>query len=69
MPMSSKKILEINPNHKVFEVLKLEFEKNGNSEIVKEYSELLLNQALIMEGLEIENPTKFANQISKLMIK
>jgi molecular chaperone HtpG len=69
MPTSSKKILEINPNHKVFEVLKLEFEQNGNSELVKEYSELLLNQALIMEGLEIENPTKFANQISKLMTK
>jgi molecular chaperone HtpG len=69
MPTNSKKILEINPNHKIFEVLKLEFEKNGNSEIVKEYSELLLNQALIMEGLEIENPTKFANQISKLMTK
>ena len=69
MPMNSKKILEINPNHKVFEVLKVEFDKAGNSEVIKEYSELLLNQALIMEGLEIENPTKFANQISKLMIK
>ncbi|MEA1974785.1 MAG: molecular chaperone HtpG [Bacillota bacterium] len=69
MPMNSKKILEINSKHKVFEVLKAEFDKAGNSEVVKEYSELLLNQALIMEGLEIENPTKFANQISKLMIK
>jgi len=69
MPMNSKKILEINPNHEVFEKLKNEFEENGNSEMIKEYSEILLNQALIMEGLEIENPTKFANQISKLMIK
>ncbi len=69
MPMNSKKILEINPNHEVFEKLKKEFEENGNSEMIKEYSEILLNQALIMEGLEIENPTKFANQISKLMTK
>lgn len=69
MPMSSKKILEINPNHKVFKLLQDEFKANNDSELIKEYSEILLNQALIMEGLEIDNPTKFANQISKLMTK
>lgn len=69
IPSSSKKILEINPDHKVFNVLKQEFKTNKNSNKLKEYSELLLNQAYLMEGLELENPTKFANQISKLMTK
>ena len=69
MPMQSKKILEINPNHEIFEILKEEYKNNADSDVVEEYTELLLNQALIMEGLEIENPKKFANQISKLMTK
>jgi len=69
MPMQSKKILEINPNHKVFEILQDAYEKDESSQLIEEYTELLLNQALIMEGLEIENPKKFANQISKLMTK
>jgi len=67
--MQSKKILEINPNHKVFEILQDAYEKDESSQLIEEYTELLLNQALIMEGLEIENPKKFANQISKLMTK
>jgi len=69
MPMQSKKILEINPNHKIFEILKEEYTRNKDSDVIEDYTELLLNQALIMEGLEIENPKKFANQISKLMTK
>lgn len=64
----SKKILEINSKHSLFSILQKEYESNGNSDLVKEYSELLYNQALIMEGLEVDNPTDFANKISKLMV-
>lgn len=69
LPANSKKILEINPTHEIFKILKNEFEKNKDSEVIKDYSEILYNQALLMEGLEIENPTAFANKISELMIK
>jgi molecular chaperone HtpG len=69
IPFQSKKILEINPNHKIFDIMKKEYDENKNSELIKEYSKLLYNQAMIMEGMTVDNPTDFANNISKLMVK
>lgn len=69
MPGFSKKILEVNPKHKIFTILQEEYKSNENSDLIKEYSQLLYDQALIMEGLEVENPTRFANQIAKLMVE
>ncbi len=69
IPFQSKKILEINPDHKIFKIMKEEYDKNKNSELIKEYSDLLYDQAMIMEGMSIDNPTEFANKISELMVK
>ena len=60
--MKAEKILEINLNHKVFEAL-----KNADDENLKLYTDLLYNQALLVEGLPVSDPVEFANNICKLM--
>ncbi|MGM0396501.1 MAG: molecular chaperone HtpG [Bacillota bacterium] len=59
------KILEINPHHEIFEKLKAAY-KNDKGKFGL-YTELLYDQARLIEGLPIEDPVEFANKISKLM--
>jgi len=33
------------------------------------YTDLLYNQALLIEGLPIEDPVEFTNQICKIMVR
>jgi len=63
--MRAEKILEINMNHPVFENLKNAFD--SDEEKLKLYTDVLYNQALLVEGLSIEDPVEFANNICKLM--
>ena len=60
--MKAEKILEINLNHNVFNTL-----KNADDEKLKLYTDLLYDQALLVEGLPISDPVEFANNICKLM--
>ena len=39
----------------------------GDADKVKLYAELLYNQALLVEGLPIEDPVAYANAVTKLM--
>lgn len=64
--IKADKVLEINPNHEVFESLKKAFETD--KEKVKLYTKLLYNQALLIEGLPIEDPVEFTNDICKVMV-
>ncbi|MGL5649753.1 MAG: molecular chaperone HtpG [Clostridium sp.] len=63
--VKSEKILEINTNHEVFKAIKEYYEKDKNK--FNLYVNLLYNQALLMEGLSVEDPTDFVNDICKLM--
>jgi len=69
LPFEAEKILELNPDHQVFKILTDIYQKDPNSEEIKNYAELLYNQSLLLEGLEIEDKTKLAKLITKLMIK
>lgn len=60
------KILEININHDVFKALKDAYEKG--EEKLKLFTNILYNQALLIEGLPIHDPVEFTNNICKLMI-
>ena len=62
-----KRILEINPDHPLFEAMNKLFEKEGGSELVGEYSGLLYDQALVMEGSRPKDPAAFSKALSKLM--
>lgn len=61
------RVLEINPNHKVFDSLKNAFEKD-DKEKIKKYSYILYNEAILIAGLPIEDPSALAEAISELMI-
>jgi molecular chaperone HtpG len=69
LPFEAEKILELNPDHQVFKILTDIYQKDPNSEEIKDYAELLYNQSLLLEGLEIEDKATFAKLITKLMIK
>lgn len=60
------KILEINTNHEVFHSLKSVFEQD--KEKLALYTNLLYSQALLIDGLSIEDPVEFTNDICKLMV-
>jgi molecular chaperone HtpG len=59
----AKRILEINPNHLIFEAM-----VNANEDQVKNWSEILYNQALLAEGNSIPNPARFSKLIADLMM-
>ncbi len=63
--VKAEKVLEINPNHTVFASLVKLFEED--KEKLSIYAEILYNQALIIEGLEIEDPVDFSNKICSIM--
>ncbi|WP_425446488.1 molecular chaperone HtpG [Dethiothermospora halolimnae] len=63
--VQADKILEINVNHEVFNSLKDAYEKDNDK--LKLYTDLLYNQALLIEGLPIDDPIEFSNNISKIM--
>jgi molecular chaperone HtpG len=62
--IKATRILEINPDHALFEAL-----SKVSEDKLREFSEVLVNQAYLIEGLEIEDPARFSNLISLLMIE
>jgi molecular chaperone HtpG len=62
-----KRILEINPDHPVFEALNTLLGKAASEEQVKEYIYLLYDQALLLEGSKLKDPAAFARAVAKLM--
>jgi molecular chaperone HtpG len=63
--IKADKILEINTNHEMFSAIKQAFA--GDKDKVKVYANILYNQALLIEGLPIEDPVQFANDVCTLM--
>lgn len=63
--IKAQKVLEINTNHKVFDRIKDAYENDKDS--LELYTNLLYNQALLIEGLELEDPVEFTNNIWKLL--
>ena len=64
MAMKATKIMELNPKHELFkELAKL------NDEQLKTYTSLLYHQALLLQGLPIEDSSEFSSDIFKLMLQ
>ncbi len=64
--IKADRVLEINVNHKVFNSLMEAFEKD--KEKLALYTNLLYNQALLIEGLPIDDPVEFTNDICEIMV-
>ncbi|MFO7819021.1 MAG: molecular chaperone HtpG [Halanaerobacter sp.] len=67
MGQSAQRILEINPKHELFSKLKKLYEKEGNSQKLDKYSELLYSIAGLVEGFTPDDPVEFSNKITELM--
>lgn len=63
--VKADKVLEINIEHKVFEALKSAMKDNTDDFTL--YTKLLYDQARLIEGLSIEDPVEFSENIWKLM--
>lgn len=64
--MKATRILEINPNHPIFETLKQLYV--SDKEKIKEVSEVLYDQALLIEGFPIEDPIAYSRKICDLLV-
>ncbi|MCI3922995.1 molecular chaperone HtpG [Paenibacillus sp. TRM 82003] len=64
--VKADKVLEINVNHPVFASLKAA--QSGDPEKLRLYTALLYNQALLIEGLPVQDPVEFTNDICKIMV-
>lgn len=62
-----RRVLELNVNHPVLPKIKALFEKDKDSEKLKNYSSLLLDMAVIGEGGKVENPSQFSKMVGELM--
>lgn len=65
--MKASRILEINPNHPIFEALQKVYAEDKDA--VKEYADLLFDQALLIEGFPIDNPAEFSKKICEFMVR
>lgn len=65
--MKANRILEINPDHPLFEALKKVYDETSDE--VSSYAALLYDQACLIEGLPLEDPVQFSQNMSDLMVK
>ena len=65
--MKATRILEINPSHPIFTALQNVYAKDKDA--VKDYAQLLYDQALLIEGFPIDDPAEFSRKICEFMVK
>lgn len=64
-----KRIMELNPKHDIFNKMQERYEKDKEDPLLGDYSELLLGYALLAEGSELPNPSRFNQLVVNLMTK
>lgn len=64
--VTAQRVLEINPEHEIYGKL-TEISKSGDKDKLSKYANLLYTQAMLIEGMSIENPVEFSNLICELM--
>ena len=64
--LKAERVLQLNAQHSAFETLKTAHADNDQAKL-RLYTDLLYNQALLVEGLPVEDPLTFAEEICQLM--
>ncbi len=65
--MTSKKTLELNPNHCIISELRLKFLSDPSDKTVKDLVWLLFETSLLTSGFSLDDPTFFANRIHRMI--
>jgi len=65
--VSADRVLELNSSHAVFETMRKFYDSDKDK--LKEYASLLYSQALLIEGMPVEDPVAFSNAVCNLMIQ
>lgn len=64
--VKAEKALEINGSHPIFEKLKALYD--SDKDMLTKYTKLLYSQAVLIEGMSVEDPVDLANMICDLMV-
>eukprot|EP00166_Cyanidium_caldarium_P005386 ctg_65.g18 len=67
MYMSSRKIMEINPNNAIMSELRRRVETDKSDKTVKDLVNLLFDTALLSSGFSLEDPNIFASRIHRMI--
>ena len=66
--VQAQRVLEINAGHPIFQKLCALYAA-GDKDRTAKYAKLLYNQALLIEGVSVEDPLAFSNDICDLMVE
>jgi molecular chaperone HtpG len=66
-PPEVKRVLELNMEHPVIEKIKTLFENDRDNPVLKDYSQLLMDMAVVSEGGKLDNPARFSKVVGDLM--
>lgn len=64
-----RRIMELNPNHEIFQKMLETFEKDGANDELGDYAELLFGIGLLAEGSELADPVVFNDLVARLIVK
>lgn len=62
----ASKVLEINPNHELFKAMS---NIKADKDTVKKYSDVLYDEAMLLEGFEVQDKENFIKNLNELMLK
>ena len=72
MPMDqgikAERVLELNPEHSVFEALNKIKSDDADGKKLEVYANLLYDQALLISGIQIDDPVEFSKSICQLIV-
>lgn len=63
--VKAQRVLELNINHPIFEKLKSLYQ--SDKDMLKKYADVLYNSALLIEGLTVEDPVAFSNNLCDII--
>jgi molecular chaperone HtpG len=66
-PPPTKRVLELNVDHPVLVKIKTLFEAERDNPLLKDYSQMLLDLAVVAEGGKLDNPARFSSLIGQMM--
>ena len=63
----NKRVLELNTDHPVVKKINSLFESDRNNAVLKDYSQMLYDLAVLAEGGKLDNPSQFSRLVGQIM--